>query len=763
MNNTATHPDTRLTTATLLVRGNVQGVGMRPMIARLAAKLRLAGFVRNSIDGVQVRLQGRAGDIAEFCHQLPAGIVVEDFVSDTPTLADIDEFRILDSDTTDFAVATTVPVDTAFCDSCRNNVLDCADRRFCYPFTNCAECGPRYSLLRSMPYDRASTSMTDFVMCSACKGEYDSFVDRRFHAQTNACPNCGPKVTFADFAANTSAGGSNAIRLAASAIREGRIVALKGVGGYQFVCDATSTSAVERLRQRKNRPRKPLAVMVASIDDARQLAVIGPLEAATLTEATNPIVLCSAHPDSSLAASVHPGLNCVGLMLPSTPQHLLLVNEIGLPCVVTSGNVNGAPLTYRDSDRTELHEVADVRLEHDREIVRPIDDSVVRCIANQRVTIRAARGIAPLRLDINTEQQILAVGGHQKVALALSNGQQAVLGPHIGDMNAVAARQRFVEQAAQFRHLYNAKPAVVAHDLHPDFFTTQWAREQSLPTVAVQHHHAHVVAGMVEHGWLDREVLGVAFDGTGYGTDGTIWGGEFLLCSATTFRRIARIRPFALPGGEHAVRQPWRVALALVQEAADAETATEFLRSATSSRNLNQVSQLLKSKRTAFSRTSSAGRLFDGIAALLLQLSEATYEGEPAMLLEAICDQNVSGLYPLPLVDADIIELDWRPMVCAILSDKRNGATTSAIATRFVRTLAAAIISVCEWISEFPVVLSGGCFQNAFLTEETARLLSDHRHPVGLPGRIPCNDGGLAAGQLAVAAAQLAASQPGAA
>ena len=752
--------------ARIVLRGRVQGVGIRPVIARLAQNLQLNGFVRNAAGGVELHVQGDASNVDLFCRQiatqLPTGAALESIETQTAKSGHHAAFVIQNSAVIDSPIATCVPVDTAFCDVCFREVLARGNRRHGYPFTTCTDCGPRYSLIRSMPFDRSATTMRAFEMCPACRGEYDSASDRRFHAQTIACADCGPRVSFCDPASDTSSTDGKAIEDAANAVRSGRILALKGVGGYQLVCDATSTEAVERLRQRKQRPRKPLAVMLPSVDETERYAVMTGADRAALTDRGNPIVLVASLDDSALSPLIYPSLNCVGLMLPSTPLHLWLLKTVGVPCVVTSGNIDGEPLAFRDTPgRNQLSEVADVWLDHNREIVRPIDDSVVRCIIDRPVTIRAARGIAPLPLQIGTSEAILAVGGNQKVALALSNHHQSVLGPHIGDLNSVAARDRFVLHVEQFTQLYGVQPAVIAHDMHPDFFTTRWAGEQAARSVAVQHHHAHVAAGMIEHGWLDREVLGVAFDGTGFGTDGTIWGGEFLLCSASTFERIARLHPFVLPGGDQAVRQPWRIALALIQQATDVETAAKVLHWASPEPTFRQLSCLLSGSpaSTVFPVTSSVGRLFDAVASLLLKITETSYEGEAAARLETICDASASGEYALPLTPGDVTEIDWRPMIRDILSEIRNGVSIGVIATRFTRGLARAVSQVCAGFPEYPVVLSGGCFQNELLTEETKRMLISHPHPVGLPGRIPPNDGGLAAGQLAVAAARLAQAQ----
>ncbi|MBC7966675.1 MAG: carbamoyltransferase HypF [Fuerstia sp.] len=461
-------------------------------------------------------------------------------------------------------------------------------------------------------------------------------------------------------------------------------------------------------------------------------------------------------------------MNSLGVLLPTTPLHALLLNELKTPLVVTSGNQDSEPLAFDEREaRRSLREVADGWLHHDRPIERPIDDSVVRLIAGQAVTMRAARGMAPMRLPLKTHHSILAVGGEQKVACALSNGRQAVLGPHIGDMSSLAVRRRFVEHTTSLEQLYGAEPTVIAHDLHPDYFTTRWAADQGLRTVGVQHHHAHVVSGMLQHGLLDQQVLGVAFDGTGYGPDGTIWGGEFLLTTKTEFRRVASLMPFVLPGGEASIREPWRAAVSLLSAAIPEITAEQMAELLT--RNglptlfqIRQVQQLVRSRLSPL--TSSMGRLFDGVASMVLGVGTAGFEGEPAMRLEAACDEtDADRSWPLADRTFEPTEaeqrVDWRPIVRQVVRELQSGQSASVIAMRFHRAIANAVGMVAERFPGYPVVLSGGCFQNRILTELVVDELRQQSRTVASPGTIPPNDGGLAAGQIAIAAAILEAEE----
>ncbi len=754
-----------LRAARFLLRGHVQGIGVRPAVARLATSLQLNGSVSNRSTGVEIVVEGEAAGMALFADRLiaalPLSAIVETFTRVDTDVAGLQSFQIEPADLTG-RLATFVPRDLAVCDDCLREVATTADRRHGYAFTSCTNCGPRFSIIEAMPYERGDTSMSEFALCAACQREYEQPSDRRFHAQTNACPDCGPRISTA--AVSSCA---EVIGQARDALREGGIVAMKGVGGYQLLCDATSAEAVARLRQLKQRRSKPLAVML----EESMLGDLHGHEHEQFHSPRNAIVLVLSSCVTGLAANVSAGLNTVGIMKPTTPLHWRLLAAVGRPLVVTSGNIDGEPLAYEDdSGRDSIRRIADVVLHHNRRIVRPIDDSVVRCIAGRVVTIRAARGIAPLPLKLHCDRQILAVGGHQKSSVAICNGTQSILGPHIGDLDSIATRERFVEQSRELMNLYGVEPEVIAHDQHPDYFTTRWAEEQNLPMIAVQHHHAHVVAGMVEHGWLDRTALGVAFDGTGFGADGTIWGGEFLLATACAFERVASIRPFHLIGGEHAIRQPSRIAQALVLDSVGTGSGVRFV-AATTGQNLNSPQGIVTPSfgrdslpplcaRLPGSRTSSMGRLFDGVASIILDLNDCSFEGQPAMMLEAACDWSAQGEYPIPCDDSgSFMELDWRPLIRELLSEKTAGASVGAMAMKFHRTVAAAVAAVAGRFVNFSVVLCGGCFQNKVLTELVHEQLARHPSPVGLPGIIPPNDGGLAAGQLAVASARLRVGQ----
>ncbi|HQX49544.1 MAG TPA: carbamoyltransferase HypF [Planctomycetaceae bacterium] len=800
----------------IVLQGRVQGMGVRPVIARLAAEFGLTGFVSNTSDGVLIQLEGDGVDGRRFIEllpeKLPHSASYRMTVEPVESLLRSQAFEIRKSGQAG-PTAADVPVDLAICEDCRRELLDNHDRRFRYSFGSCTNCGPRYSIIRSMPYERAATSMGDYQLCDECVQEYSASHDRRFHAQTIACAKCGPQVWLQMDDCDTRPIADEAIVAADDVIRSGGVLALKGIGGYQLICDATNADAVQKLRRLKHRPSKPLAVMVASCSDIQDGAT--PSELKAMTSLANPIVVLENIAIESLAAIVSSGLNSIGVFLPSTPLHALIVNEVRRPLVVTSGNVDGDPLVFDQRTAANfLNGLADAVLDNDRTIERPIDDSVVRVIGDSVVTMRAGRGIAPLRLELDTTHRILAVGGDQKVACAVSNGRQTVLGPHIGDMKSVAARERFVEQAKSLQQLYGTQADVIVHDLHPEYFTTRWAAEQPCRTIAVQHHHAHVVAGMVEHGLLDQQVLGVAFDGTGYGTDGTIWGGEFLLATTLGYQRVASLRPFVLPGGDSAVREPWRVAVSLLTDAMPELSpldVTKLLGHTAGSPCRRLAEGLVREKNSARETssfgplTSSMGRLFDGAAALAIGKGTAEFEGQLAMLLEASCGAQSDrlalrqaaeidlraverALLPVAFRDGqkcpsygkfvsaarlnegfslietdELLRIDWRPLIRRIvtcLSSSpiclRSGTSTASnIATFFHAAIADMIAAVAERFPDSPIVLSGGCFQNRILTEMTDRKLRDQNRVIALPCLIPPNDGGLAAGQIAIATALL--------
>lgn len=764
----------------MTMTGRVQGIGLRPTIARLAQQLSLCGYVGNTQEGVELHVEGPLAVVDRFQSELQSHLPQFAVITSCRKLVveaeGFTNFGIrsigssqtqlrhsLDSDSADhkaFALTARVPTDVGVCADCQADIQDEANRRYQYPFASCTHCGPRYSIIERMPYERSDTVMNAFPMCKLCLKEYESAGNRRFHAQTNACSECGPQVWLRDAKDQIVAHQDDAIQAAAATILNGGILAMRGLGGYQLLVDATSQSAVMNLRHKKERVDKPLAVMVASLSEAEEFAQLDPVEQQTLCSPANPIVVLQSREESGLAQSISCRLNTVGLMLPTTPLHRLLLESVKRPLVCTSGNRDGEPLVFTTTAAfDQLEKIADAWLEHDRPIRRPIDDSVVRVISDRPVAIRLGRGYSPLSLALETDETMVATGGHQKVAVAISNGAQSILAPHLGDMDTITARQRYIEQQHELSKLYGIESSSLVCDQHPEYYTTDWAEKQadlqSCPVLKIQHHHAHVAAAMLEHNWLDRQVLGVAFDGTGYGVDGTIWGGEFLLATSSSFERVGHLRPVPLVGGELAIRQPWRVAISLVNDAVGesvGEAAAMKLGFQVS--GIEQFLRLLR-KPALSSLTTSAGRLFDGMAAIILGIEQSQFEGQAAILLESACDLSAVGQYDLTIDHSHPRQLDWRPLVRQVLLDRENGVSTGTMAMRFHRGLAAAIVEFCSDYPTLPVAPGGGVFQNKVLVELLADGFKATGQPLGLPGLIPPNDGGLAAGQLAIAASQM--------
>ncbi|MCC9608341.1 carbamoyltransferase HypF [Blastopirellula sp. JC732] len=731
--------------------GRLQGIGVRPAIYRLAMELGVGGQVRNCPHGVELDVAGSQAQVAEFRRRLRSCLpgeanVTRESYADAP-LARFSEFSILQDDSS-AAIVTSVPVDVAVCADCLAEVRRPGDRRYRYLFNSCVKCGPRYSIIRRMPFERDSTAMAEFPLCDECRQEYSDVEDRRFHAQTISCPKCGPRIWSVSQAGEIERDQEAALEAAAAALLGGEIVALKGLGGYQLLVDATSDPAVERLRQRKGRASKPLAVMVRTEADAARMAVMNSVERHALTSSANPIVLLVAKRGATVARSVFPGLNTIGLFLPTTPLHDLLLERVGRPLVCTSGNREGEPLAYSiEEAESQLAEICDLWIHHNREIVRPIDDSVVRVFQEQQVTLRLARGLAPLRLEVSSDESAVALGGQMKSAVAFCHGGSGVLGPHIGDLSNLATQERYRQQFADLQSLYRFSAAHGVCDQHPGYFTTQETADRFGEIDSVQHHYAHVLAAMLEHGLLDQPIMGVAWDGTGYGADGTVWGGEFLVAQGKSFERFAHLRPFALAGGEASIREPWRIAAALLGEA-DAHDHVHYLETLEGKRlPVEMIRQILGNAQ--FSPvTTSAGRLLDGVASLILRRERCEYEGELPMMLEAIADRREAGSYELAICDGKVLQLDWRPLVRQVLEDLRAEVPPQRIAMRVHRGLAAAIVAIGRRRPQLPLLLTGGVFQNRILCELVADMAKNEKLAVYLPGAIPPGDGGLAAGQL---------------
>ncbi|MEY2439359.1 MAG: hydrogenase maturation protein HypF, partial [Verrucomicrobiota bacterium] len=624
--------------AGLAVRGAVQGVGFRPFVFRLATELQLDGWVLNSAAGVFIEVEGAPEGVRQFLLRLgkeqpPRAVIqsVESFFLDP---VGYKRFEIRESEEGGEKTALVLP-DIAACADCIREIFDPADRRFHYPFTNCTNCGPRFSIIEGLPYDRHYTSMKKFTMCADCDREYHDPLDRRFHAQPNACSRCGPQLELWDPEGEVLATDNEALRQSAGYVTAGKIVALKGLGGFQLIVNAANEAAVARLRERKHREEKPFAIMVLSVAQARELCFVSPLEERLLVSPEAPIVLLQRNKESLVATSIAPRNPNLGVMLANTPLHHLLLHSLGIPVVATSGNLSDEPISTDEHEALEtLREIADVFLVHDRPIVRHMDDSVVRVMAGRDLVLRRARGYAPLPVRVqNATNPILALGAHLKNTVALGLGTNVFISQHIGDLETEKAYAAFVKSAGDLPRLYDAKPALIACDLHPDYLSTKHAAEFSVPTRAVQHHWAHVAACMAENE-LSPPLLGVSWDGTGYGLDGTIWGGEFLLAGKNSFSRTAHFRQFRLAGGGAAVREPRRCALGVLWEIfADNVWDREELRRSFSQSDIGLLRQIF-AKNINTPLTSSVGRLFDAVASLSGLRARTTFEGQAAMELE---------------------------------------------------------------------------------------------------------------------------------
>jgi hydrogenase maturation protein HypF len=659
--------------------------------------------------------------------------------------------------------------DIATCDDCLAELFDPRDRRYRYPFLNCTQCGPRLTIIAGAPYDRERTTMARFAMCAECRAEFDDPTNRRFHAQPTCCPRCGPKLRL-EGAAGECIDTGDPLKAFAQALVEGKIGALKGLGGYHLACDAMSEAAVVELRRRKHRDEKPLAVMVADLAAAERLCEIDALESALLTSPRRPIVLLRRRADG-VAPSVAPGNPSLGVMLPYTPLHHLLLRAVnGRPLVMTSGNRSDEPIAYQDDDAIErLCGIADLFLGHDRPIRVRCDDSVTRIVAGRQSLVRRSRGFAPepIMLPIACPRPILAVGGQLKGTFALGRDKAAFVSHHLGDLDHWPAYAAFRRDIALFEELFETRPELIVHDLHPDYASTRYTLERAaierLPTIAVQHHHAHIGSCLAEH-QLEGPVIGVALDGTGYGSDGAIWGGEFLIADLHGFRRAAHLRYVGLPGGDQAIREPWRSAAA---QLIDAGEGTQLLEANVEAAQLHVVEQML-ARGVNCPQTSSAGRLFDAVSAIAGLRTRVSYEGQAAMELEWLAGAaHESGGYPFELVQAAVGDsspsfvVDTRLLIRAVAADVRRRAAQAQIARRFHTTLVEIIVAACESIRQSTrlsaVALSGGVFMNALLAAEATGRLMAAGFEVYNHRRFPPNDGGLALGQLAIAAASAAA------
>lgn len=756
----------------------MQGVGFRPFVWRLAHKLGLTGFVFNNPKGVVIEAEGDGEALTSFVHLLKA---------DAPPLAVIDniswqeiplngdtEFKIVESHHDAERVVLISP-DVATCDDCLRELFDPNDRRYRYPFLNCTNCGPRFTIIVDVPYDRERTTMAVFPMCPDCEREYHDPNDRRFHAQPTACPRCGPQVKLIAKSENGEwveiCQGDEAIKEAARRLVQGQIVAIKGLGGYHLACDAANELAVKRLRESKHREFKPFALMAPDIETARQLVFTSPEEEALLTSWRRPIVLMRRRPNANVAESVAPKHRDLGIMLPYTPLHHLLMSEVRQTLVMTSGNLSDEPIAYKDDDAfNRLSGMVDAFLVHNREIHIRCDDSVTRIVNGQELLIRRSRGYAPqpVLLPFETLSPLFAAGAMLKNTFALCRNRYAFISHHIGDLDNYAAYCAFVEGVEHFKRLFAIEPQVVAYDLHPDYLSTRYAldyaEEHDLSAIGVQHHHAHVAAVMAEYG-LEGPVIGVAYDGTGYGIDGTIWGGEILLATYEKFERAAHLEYVPMPGGERAVREAWRMAASWLRQTFgdDGEKFSCGIAERVGEDRWRRIWTLLRSDLPQ-PQTSSIGRLFDAVASLLGICDVGAYEGHPAIWLEMAAAQwtdrfsedFVEPPFTFELTDTEPIVMKAAPVITGVVEALRRNLPVEQIAFQFHAAVADATLRTCIKIRERTgvneVVLSGGVMQNVLLLNWLIGLLNREGFKVFVPTKLPPNDGGICFGQAAIAA-----------
>jgi hydrogenase maturation protein HypF len=757
----------------IVVRGVVQGVGFRPFVYKVATSLGLTGFVFNSSSGVTIEIEGRGSALDEFCQTLK---------DDPPHLAEIAEitvseiavlrgagFSILASREEAGAFAL-VPPDIGTCDECWRDFGDPANRRYGYPFTNCTHCGPRYTIIRDIPYDRATTTMSAFTMCADCQAEYDDPDDRRFHAQPNACSVCGPSLTLAESGAEVLPAKDSLtfIRQTRALLRAGKIVAVKGLGGFLLACDATQDAAVAELRRRKRRPHKPFALMVRDLAAARKLCRLTPDDEAAMLHPRRPIVVLGRLPGGPLSSGLAPGENTLGVMLPYTPLHYLLFSDSPemesewAALVMTSGNLSEEPIVVSNHEaRVQLGGVADWFLLHNRDIFTRVDDSVTRTFEGRERVLRRSRGFVPQSIDLGMEmEEVIAFGGELKNTFCLTKGRYAILSQHIGDLENYETMQFFEETLDRMKHVFKVVPRAAAYDLHPGYMSTRMAMASGIERqIGVQHHHAHIASCMAEN-HLRGRVLGVALDGTGFGTDGKIWGGEFLVADFAGFSRRAHLRNVLLPGGDAAVRQPWRMALSYLRDAFGAQIPGHLQRFQGIDEKQVALVDTMLARRIQTVETSSCGRLFDAVSAMLGLAVEVSFEGQAAIALEAaagswLAEPGIADRYDFEIEEGDPMIVDFRPVMFGIGNDISAGRRVGEISSRFHKSLSTAIGEVCSRIAQSDAVrrvcLSGGSFQNLYLLGRTVVELRRRGLEVFLHAQVPANDGGLSLGQAVIA------------
>ncbi len=755
------------------VQGIVQGVGFRPFVYKQARAHNLFGWVNNNSSGVYIDVQGEEQDLQDFLKEFekaPPLSKIENIAIELRPLERYTEFNIVESEEI-LGDITLVSPDMSVCEDCIRDITTEGNPRYGYAFTNCTNCGPRFSIIERLPYDRDKTTMESFKMCESCAEEYKNPEDRRFHAQPNACPSCGPRLWVTDSRGNEINTGDS-LKFTREKLKGGAIFAIKGLGGFHFVCDGENEEAVSILRQRKLRPHKPFALMMANLETIRRHCVVTPLEEKLLCGTRKPIVILKRGKDSTLPYNIAPKQSTLGVMLPYTPLHYLLFDEELKVLIMTSANRSGFPLEYTNERAlNNLSSVVDFFLLHNREIHVPVDDSVVRVIGEEEFIIRRARGYAPEDIICKGYQGILACGSHMKNTFALGKSEQVFVSQHIGDLYNIESYRHFIKNVEHFKSLFDIKPSIIAVDMHPDYYSSKYGRDEGLPVVEVQHHHAHALSVMAEHN-IDERVIGVIYDGTGFGTDGCIWGGEVLVCSRKDFKRFAHLRYTPMPGGEKAVLEPYRMTLAYLWDTYGVCDETKEFISRQYGKEAVLIWQLLDKSTLPYPKTSSMGRLLDGLYSLISGDKKISYEAQAAIELEELLQEgakseiNSSGElepcyeYKLEQLSTNIGEIivDYRPIIKAVMADINRGTSNNIISQKIHNTVVNFTFRLCilgrqrEGINK--VVLGGGVFQNKYIFTSIKTLLEDKAFMVYYNRVLPVNDGGLCLGQMLAASSQ---------
>jgi len=732
----------------LAISGVVQGVGFRPFVYQLADRYKLNGFILNNTAGVSIVIEGTEIAVDAFMNalqnELPPLARIDTLMSETSEYTGYTDFEILQSETENDKSALVSP-DIAICDKCLDEMKDPNNRRYAYPFINCTDCGPRYSIINTLPYDRPHTSMHSFSMCEACHEEYNDPLDRRFHAQPISCPDCGPTLRLLDTDSKVLGEGESAIIQTVEAIKKGSIVAVKGLGGFHLICDATNTKAIAKLRERKQRPAKPFAVIFSNIKTLKESADISPEETEAITSKEKPIVIVPRSPHSNLSDLVAPGIDRLGVFLPYTPVHHLLLEALAVPLVATSANLSNEPIIRNSIELIEkLGSVVDLVLDHDRDILIANDDSVLQMAGSEKIMLRMARGYAPksMKLPFKSKKKILAVGGNQKNSITLVFDDTLIMSPYIGDLNSLEAFEYFERTLESFKRFYDFEPEVIVCDKHPEYMTTKWVKEyKDVELIEVQHHYAHLLAGMAEF-QLDEKVLGFSFDGTGYGDDGIIWGTEVMIADNQHYERIYSLAPFRLLGGEKAIKEPRRSALALLFETYTFDEIHSLTLPTLEQFSQVEINVLYKAWERGINApySSSMGRLFDAVASFADILHVSSFEGESGLKMEQYVDESITKSFPVA-IDHGRIQL--QPMVKAMIKMKDK----KEIVSTFLNTVIEMIFQIASKYPSMPLLFSGGVFQNRVLVEKISRHCENEKRSCYFQNETAINDGGVSLGQ----------------